>query len=158
MTLKILFFLLTLSLTASSVLTGRVVKVTDGDTITILINNKQVKIRLNGIDTPEKGQDYSNKAREYLSDLVAGKTVKVEEIGKDQYKRVLGVVYVGRVNVNEKMIKAGYAWRYKYSKDSRYLKLQNEAKRKKKGLWAGKNPVDPWQWRKVRKKSNRKRT
>ena len=84
--------------------------------------------------------------------LVAGKTVKVEEIGKDQYKRVLGVVYVGRVNVNEKMIKAGYAWRYKYSKDSRYLKLQNEAKRKKKGLWAGKNPIDPWQWRKERKK------
>jgi len=153
---KFLSILLCLSLSALSILTRKVVKVTDGDTITILVNNKQVKIRLNGIDAPEKGQDYSNKAKEYLSDLVDGKTVKVEIAGKDQYNRILGVVYVGKVNVNEEMIKAGYAWRYKYNKDSRYLELQNEAKRKKKGLWSGKDPVGPWQWRKD-KKGNKKR-
>ena len=144
-----LIFLLTSS---TELLTGKVVKVQDGDTITVLTgDNKQIKIRLDGIDAPEGGQDYGNKAKQYLSDLVIGKTIKVEDMGKDIYKRTLGVVYLNDLNVNEEMIRAGYAWRYKYNKNARYLKLQEDAKNNKRGLWAGENPIDPWQFRKNKK-------
>lgn len=78
------------------------VKVQDGDTITILTKDyEQIKIRLDGIDAAENGQDFSNVSKKYLSDLVAGKTVKVKSKGTDVYKRVLGIVYIGNTNVNE---------------------------------------------------------
>lgn len=139
-------------------LTGRVVKVQDGDTFTLLtIANDQVKIRLYGIDAPEKGQDFSRKSKEYLSDLVAGKKVTVEHKGTDQYKRVLGIAYVNKLNVNEEMLRQGFAWRYKYNKDPHYLELQEKARKKKLNIWSQKNPVDPWQWRKEQKERSRKK-
>lgn len=139
-------------------LTGRVVKVQDGDTFTLLTKrNEQVKIRLHGIDAPEKGQDFSRKSKEYLSDLIAGKKVTVEHKGSDQYKRVLGIAYVNRLNVNEEMLRKGLAWRYKYNKDPRYLELQEKARKKKLNIWSMKNQVDPWQWRKDQKERSRKK-
>lgn len=130
-------------------LSGKIVKVSDGDTVILLDKeNNQHKIRLHGIDAPEKGQDYGNRSKQYLSSLIAGKQVNVDVKGKDMYKRLLGVVYLGEKNINAEMIQAGYAWRYKYSKDKYYIKLQNEAQVSKRGLWQGKNPINPWQWRK----------
>jgi len=138
---------------ATNRLTGNVIKVQDGDTVSILTGKKEkIKIRLYGIDAPETGQDFNQKSKKYLSDLVAGKDVTIVNMGKDQYNRVLGVVYVGKLNVNEEMLRSGLAWRYKYSNDSRYLELQEEAERKQLNIWSMKNPVDPWQWRKDRRR------
>lgn len=141
-------------LLSAQTLKGKVVRVSDGDTVVLLdADNTQHKIRLNGIDAPENGQPYGDKSKEYLSNLIAGKEVIVEVKGKDRYKRILGVVYSGEVNVNAEMIRAGYAWNYKYSKDKYYIKLQEKAKAEKKGLWKDKNAIDPWEWRKVNKGS-----
>ena len=129
----------------------------DGDTITILTAEKdQVKIRLYGIDTPERKQPYSKKAGKFTSSLVAGKDVKVEVYDTDRYGRTVGVVYVDGINVNQEILRAGYAWQYrKYCVASfcpSWSKLEQEAKAVKKGLWADPNPLPPWEWRRLRKK------
>ena len=148
----VLLFLFPILLSAQT-LRGKVVRVSDGDTVVLLdADNTQQKIRLNGIDAPENGQPYGDKSKEYLTGLIARKEVTVEVKGKDQYKRVLGVVYLGDTNINAEMIRAGYAWNYKYSKDKYYIKLQEKAKAEKKGLWKDKNAIDPWEWRKDNKK------
>lgn len=148
----VLLFLFPILLSAQT-LRGKVVRVSDGDTVVLLdADNTQQKIRLNGIDAPENGQPYGDKSKEYLTGLIARKEVTVEVKGKDQYKRVLGVVYLGDTNINAEMIRAGYAWNYKYSKDKYYIKLQEKAKAEKKGLWKDKNAIDPWEWRKENKK------
>lgn len=145
----LLYILLLFSLSLNAQLGGKIVKVSDGDTVILLdSNNTQHKIRLNGIDAPESNQPYGNKSKEFLASLIAGKTVIVEWKKRDQYKRILGVIYLGDTNINAEMIRAGYAWNYKYSKDKYYIKLQEKAKVEKKGLWKDKNAVDPWQWRK----------
>jgi micrococcal nuclease len=149
----IVCFILSLFLVADKNITGKVVKVTDGDTITLLTSdNRQEKIRLDGIDAPEKKQDYGEKSRQYLASLVAGKTVRIEYKNKDRYGRILGTVYVGSLNVNEEMISKGLAWQYKYNKDKNMAKLQAEAKAKKLNIWSVKNPVDPYDYRKSRRK------
>ena len=113
--LVILWLTLLIVLTASAdAITGRVVKVADGDTITILTQQKnQVKIRLNGIDTPERKQPYSNKAQQFTSSLVAGKDVSVEIYDTDRYGRMVGVVYADSTNVNQEIVRAGFAWLYR---------------------------------------------
>lgn len=146
-----LLFLLPILLSAQN-LKGKIIRVSDGDTVILLDSeNTQHKIRLNGIDAPETGQPYGNKSKEHLSDLILGKTVSIKWKKKDQYKRILGVIYLGDTNINAEMIRSGYAWNYKYSKDKYYIKLQEKAKSEKKGLWKDKNAIDPWQWRKEKR-------
>lgn len=130
-------------------ISGKVVKVSDGDTITILsAGNRQVKIRFEGIDTPEKNQAFGTKAKSYLSRMVAGKMVKVSVKEKDRYGRTVGTVFVGSKNVNLEMVKAGLAWHYKfYSKDKTLAKAEELARKAKKGLWVDKNPTAPWDFR-----------
>ena len=147
------------SLIGAEPLTGRVVKVTDGDTITVLVDQQQIKIRLNAIDAPEQGQDFGQKSKEALADLVFGKEVRIETHGKDRYGRTIGDVYVGGTFVNEKMVEEGWAWNYvKYSKSQRLADLERQARAAKRGLWAGKSPVAPWDYRaeKTRKQRERK--
>lgn len=140
---------------ANEKLFGKIVKVSDGDTVILLDSNKQQhKIRLNGIDSPERGQDYGTKATEFTRNLCAGKYVKVEIIGYDQYKRVLGVVYVDDINVNEALLKEGLAWRYKHNDSEHYRTLESEARKKKLNIWSMKNPVAPWDFRKIKQKNN----
>src|SRR3954467_3861194 len=104
-------FLALLYLTAPNTLTGKVVRIADGDTVTILVDgNHQVKVRLFGIDAPERGQDYSRKSREALAELVFEKDVRVVVHDKDRYGRSVGDIYVGDLLVNEKMINDGWAW------------------------------------------------
>ncbi|QCD52826.1 thermonuclease family protein [Campylobacter sp. RM16192] len=140
--------LLTLILpTLALALSGKVIKVSDGDTITILQNKQQIKVRLFGIDAPEKKQAYGEKSRKFLANLIAGQIIEVREKGKDKYKRVLGVVFHKGQDINAQMVSNGYAWAFiKYSKD--YVKHQEYAVSKKFGLWADKEPVAPWEWRK----------
>jgi micrococcal nuclease len=129
---------------------AKVIHITDGDTITVLNDaNEKIKIRLNGIDCPEKAQAYGKKAKQFTKDLVAGKTVTIQAHNKDRYGRTIGDVILddGR-NLSQELVKAGYAWWYfKYSDDEQLGVLEVQAKIAKVGLWADKNPVPPWIFR-----------
>lgn len=132
-------------------LQGKVVKVVDGDTINVLDSNQtQHKIRLFGIDAPEKKQSFGNKAREYLASLIAGKDVVVLVKDKDRYQRSIGIVLLDGKDINKEMVKNGYAWAYlEYSKD--YISEQADAKSFKLGLWSEENPLKPSEFRKQNK-------
>jgi micrococcal nuclease len=108
--LSIFIIFLVIPLISYCQLQGRVVSIADGDTFTMLVNNAQVRIRLHGIDCPERGQDFSNVAKEFLSDYVYNRVVAVEELDIDRYGRTIGMVEVEGVNVNEALLKAGLAW------------------------------------------------
>ena len=134
---------------SSSDLIGRVVKVADGDTITILDSSKtQHKIRLQGIDAPEKNQAYGDAAGRYLSGLVAGQEVRVAWSKRDKYNRILGTVYANGEEVNLEMLKAGYAWHYKrFDSTPAYAQAESAARAARRGLWAGLDPIPPEQFR-----------
>jgi micrococcal nuclease len=145
----LLFLLLAVTVHAAEI-TGKVVSVSDGDTITVLTAAKeQVKVRLYGIDAPESKQAFGNRAKQELSGLVFGKVAAVEVKQKDRYGRTVGLVNVNGVPVNEEMVRLGFAWWYRdYAKrDVGLAKAEVEAKTAKRGLWADKAPVPPWEFR-----------
>lgn len=130
--------------------TGRVVSVADGDTITVLAaGNKQVKVRFDGIDCPEKSQAFGQVAKQFTSNLVFNKTVSVDIKEQDRYGRSVGVVRIGETNVNMALVTNGLAWWYReYAKDNEVLmRAEAKAKRERIGLWADTNPVAPWDFR-----------
>ena len=140
--------LLLISWTTTETIRGKVVRVADGDTITILVaGNKQERIRLADIDAPERGQEFSEKSRQLLSSLVAGKTVRVEYSGRDMYGRILGTVCVGRKNVNEEMVRQGLAWEYRTNRNKKIKELQAEAQRKRLNIFSARNPINPYDYR-----------
>jgi endonuclease YncB( thermonuclease family) len=131
-------FLTCVLLTDPSNLEGKVVKIADGDTITVLVDRQQVRVRLSAIDAPERGQDFSQRSRQALADLVFGKQVRIETHGKDRYGRVIGDVFVGGKLVNEVMVRQGWAWNFvKYSRSPRLAELERQARVERRGLWAG---------------------
>lgn len=148
---KVILLILFLVLCFGADLSGRVVKVVDGDTITLLTaEKKQIKIRLYGIDAPEKKQAFGEKSRNFLADRVGGKVVEIKEMGVDKYKRFLAVIYFKGTDINAELVKNGYAWAFvKYSND--YIGLENLARRSKTGLWRDKNAIAPWEFRKNKK-------
>ena len=131
---------------------AKVVRIVDGDTLVILTNTKtpeQIKVRLEGIDTPEKGQPFGNRAKQKLADLTFGKTAEVAVTGSDRYGRTLAYITADYTNANAALVEAGMAWHYvKYNKDEELAALQAMAKEAGVGLWADANPVAPWDWRK----------
>ena len=136
---------------------GKTVKVADGDTITVLRDGRPQKIRLHGIDTPEKAQAFGQRAKKFTLALVGGKVVTVTVKATDRYGRTVGVVHLGARCLNEALLRAGLAWHYKqYSKSKRYAALEKEARRKKRGLWADKDPTPPWLWRRQNRSSGRR--
>ena len=148
------FFTLTLYFTGSalaSIVTGNVTDVLDGDTIKVLHNTYPERIRLSGIDCPEKGQAYGNRAKQALSSLVIGRDVTLQTHGQDKYGRTLADVLLrDGMNVNHELVEEGWCWWYrKYAPgDLELQKLEKEARDAKKGLWADPKPVPPWEWRK----------
>lgn len=140
----------------ADVITGRVVSVSDGDTITVLDNtNTQHKIRLAGIDAPEKSQAYGSTSKQSLSDLVYGKQVSIDWQKHDRYGRTVGKVIVNGLDANLEQIKRGMAWFYaKYQNEQsvqdrqEYAGAQDYAENNSIGLWADKNPTPPWNFRK----------
>lgn len=140
---------------ATEILKGRVVGVADGDTITVLGESRtRYRIRLGGVDAPEKSQDFGRKSKQSLSDMVYGKQVGVLWDKKDGYGRILGKVIMPWGDVNLAQIRAGMAWHYKrYASDQPvadrllYAEEETNAKRLRKGLWADTNPTPPWDWR-----------
>ena len=138
---------------SSSDLVGQVVKVSDGDTITVLDSSKaQHKIRFHGIDAPEKKQAFGNASRKFLAGLVANREVRVAWSKRDRYQRILGTVFVDGKDVNLEMLKAGMAWHYKkYDSTPAYAQAESEARAAKRGLWQDKNPIEPEEFRKARR-------
>jgi micrococcal nuclease len=127
---------------------GKCVGITDGDTIRVLKDGKEVKIRLDGIDCPEMGQDFGNKAKRFTSDLGFGKIVEVHQKDIDKYGRTVARVIVDGKDISLELVKAGLAWHYKeYSSDSELASAENLARGNEDGLWAMKNPIAPWDFR-----------
>ena len=144
-------------LLSAQILKGKAVKITDGDTFTLLVDgHEQVKIRIDGIDAPDKGQAFGNRAKEYLSGMIWGEELTVRVMKTDKYGRSIGKVSTPSVvDVGLEMIKAGYAWQYReYNKEKSYEDAEILARRNRNGLWLDKNPIKPQDFRKVRK--NRK--
>ncbi|MCX8084960.1 MAG: thermonuclease family protein [Calditerrivibrio sp.] len=149
----ILVFILFTQIALSEILNGKVVGVSDGDTITVLLQgNKPVKVRLAQIDAPEKNQDFGQKSKQSLSDMIYMKDVTVKVWDQDRYGRVVGQVFLNGIDINLEQIKKGMAWVYtKYAKDPKYFEEMEIAKSKKLGLWSMKNPIPPWEFRKEKK-------
>ena len=137
----------------SATITGRVVSVHDGDTLTVLEGTTQIKVRLSEIDAPELKQRYGRRATLAIVVRLLGRQVAIEPAGKDRYGRTLGTVYLGEENVNLWMVKEGWAWRYdRYSKSDILKRAQEEAKKERKGLWRDERAVEPGEWRKAKSK------
>jgi endonuclease YncB( thermonuclease family) len=148
-------YLLVPSLSIATELTGKVVGIQDGDTLTVWVDNgATTRIRLWGIDAPEKRQAYSNASKRYLSNLAYGKRVRLLVRDTDRYGRTVAEVILpdGR-NANQEMVRAGYAWWFrKYApNDSVLERLEDEACKGKGGLWADPHAVPPWEYRKAKR-------
>lgn len=144
-----------LSASAQEQFSGKVVGVSDGDTIKILRLGRQVRVRLSGIDCPEKRQAFGNRAKRYTSDLVFAKVVTVKVIDVDRYKRIVGeVILEDGTNLNRALVRAGLAWWYRHyaRNDEKLERLEKIARKNKRGLWADPDPVPPWEFRKRRRK------
>jgi endonuclease YncB( thermonuclease family) len=141
-------------------LTGRVVGISDGDTLTLLDESrKQHKIRLAGIDTPEKGQPFGEYCKKSLSDLAYDRMVTIESNKLDHYGRVIGKVLVDGQDVNLEQVRRGCGWHYKKYQNEQpledrlsYNAAEESARAGRAGLWADRDPVPPWEWRKARRK------
>ena len=155
----LLSFLLIFSVctaSASKIIQGKVVSVADGDTITVLDAEKtQHKIRLQGIDAPEKAQAFGAKSKQALYEMVHGKTVQVSFEKSDKYGRILGKVLLDGQDICHQQIKAGLAWHYKKYQNQQpladrdaYSASETAAKNEKLGLWSDLRPVAPWDFRK----------
>jgi micrococcal nuclease len=141
------------SCTSTPAGTYKVIAVKDGDTIELLENGQPLKVRLYGIDAPEKNQDFGTRAKQFTSDLCFGKNVKIVKHNTDRYGRTVGTIILpdGR-SLNEELVKNGMAWHYKaYSKDVNLANLETDARQYKRGLWSQPNPIAPWDFRKGRK-------
>lgn len=150
-----------LAITASAdTITGRVVGIADGDTLTLLdATNTQHKIRLAGIDSPEKGQPFGQVCKQSLSDLAYDRVATVESTQLDRYGRVIGKVLVNGQDVNLEQVRRGCGWHYKKYQNEQilddrlsYNSAEESAKSRNVGLWTDHEPVPPWEWRKARRK------
>lgn len=152
-----LALLLSPSLALSQDFTGRVVGVMDGDTIEVLHHKTPQRIRLYGIDCPEKAQAFGQRAKQATSSLVFSKTVIIESHGHDKYKRTLGDVFLSDgTHVNRELVAQGWCWHYqKYAPEDVILAaLEAAARVTRKGLWTDPAPVPPWEYRKARRNTS----
>jgi len=129
---------------------GKVVKVIDGDTFDLLDANKTTRIRLFGIDSPERGQAFNKRAKAFTDSLVAGKQIRVVVRDTDRYGRTVGDAYLSDgTHVNAEIVRAGYAWQFRqYSTDPDISKLEQAARSKRRGLWEDQHAIPPWEFRK----------
>jgi endonuclease YncB( thermonuclease family) len=134
---------------------GTVISVSDGDTLKVLTNDAEVKVRLLGIDAPESDQPFGRASQTYLAEAVAGRSVVVVFQNKDRYGRIIGKVLLDDTDVNLRQVKAGYAWWYEYYKRNQaeadrqaYFSAEQQARNNGLGLWAVPRPINPYDWRK----------
>lgn len=144
----VLVTLIPILILAGETFKGRCVSVTDGDTIGVMKDGKEVKIRIDGVDCPELGQDFGNKAKKFTSELVYDKDVEIRVKELDKYGRSVARVLVNGRDLSLELVKAGLAWHYKqYSSDTALANAEIVARQGEVGLWAMNNPVAPWDYR-----------
>jgi endonuclease YncB( thermonuclease family) len=145
------FLFLLVSLQWADTRPGKVVGVTDGDTVELLVDGRPFKVRLHGVDTPEDGQPFGSRAKQFTSTLAFGKEVRADILDTDHYGRLVALVHLpdGRC-LNHELVRHGFAWWYRdYAPgDSLLMTLESQAREAGVGLWAEANPVAPWDWRK----------
>ena len=147
------------SLSQAETYTGLVVSIADGDTATILdASKRQHKVRLAGIDAPEKSQPFGNVSRQHLAGLIFQQTVTVNFTKTDRYRREVGTIIVDGRDANLAQLRAGMAWHYKqYEREQplaerrAYAAAEIEARDAKRGLWREPTPVAPWDFRRARR-------
>ena len=158
--LAVAVFLLISAYGASArTLTGRIVSIADGDTVTLLdANLQQHKIRLSGIDAPERRQAFGNVSRQHLAGLVFNKQVSADCPKTDRYRRLICRIEVDGIDANLAQVAAGMAWHYKtYQRDqrpedrARYAMAEEGAQQEKRGLWVDRSPLAPWEFRKAKR-------
>lgn len=135
-------------------ITGDVVAISDGDSFTMLSGRRQIKVRIHGIDAPERRQPFSRESRRSLSTLIFRKQVAVDEITTDSYGRVVGVVTVGGIDAGLQQLRSGLAWHYVYyareqsdSNRRAYAAAERQARSMRRGLWSNPRSVAPWDFR-----------
>ena len=149
----------------SVTLAGRIVGISDGDTVTLLdVNKVQHRIRIAGIDAPEKKQAFGTRSKSSLSDMAFNRAVEADCRKADRYQRQVCVVYVNGKDIGLEQIRTGMAWWYReYSKEQtlherrEYEQAESQAQRRQLGIWSHSNPVPPWQWRRDRRNSSRRK-
>ncbi len=152
--LLLIWSLLSANLLNAETLTGKVIHIADGDSITIMRDNTQYKIRLLGIDAPERDQPFGKQARVALNRAINGKIVNAEWNKKDNYGRLVAKVSYKQQDIGLQQIQKGMAWHYKhYAREqdpedqSRYAQAEYQAQRDKQGLWQDAKPIPPWDYR-----------
>lgn len=137
-------------------LRGKVVGVHDGDSLSLLVGQRTYKLRLEGIDAPELGQDYGRAAKRFLGDLAVNQSIEARVSDIDRYSRVVARIWLGKLDLCRLMVSSGYAWHYaQYSSDPGLRLAEREARAGSRGLWAAENgraPIAPWEYRKSRRK------
>lgn len=140
---------------------AKVIVVMDGDTVMALRGGHKIKIRLANIDAPEKEQGFGKQSRDSLQEMVGKKVVRIDSLAVDRYGRIVGLISVDGRNINQEQVRRGMAWASKSRQptpepsqghipaDDIYIKLQNEARQARRGLWVQPNPQIPWRWRKL---------
>lgn len=135
---------------------GRVVAVADGDTITVRDGERDVQVRLWGIDAPERGQPWWKRSREALAALASRRDAQLLERGRDSYGRTLARVVVDGVDLGEAQLRGGWAWVFlRYTNDAAFVALESEARAARRGLWASPDPEPPWRYRERMRTSGR---
>ncbi len=142
-----------------------VVGVNDGDTVTVLFadEKRQQKVRLATIDAPEYSQPYGKKSREHLSDLVFRKKIRLREMGRDKYGRIIGEIFLDEKNINVEQIRSGFAWHYKHHERQQtfkerviYSQAEKYAREKRLGVWQDRDPIPPWDFRRENPRNQKK--
>jgi endonuclease YncB( thermonuclease family) len=127
---------------------GTVLYVIDGDTFVLQCDEGSLKVRLEGIDAPEKDQPYGQESKAFLAKYQYASCIIIKS-SIDRYGRTIAQLLIDSVNINLLMVRTGNAWHYKYySSDPELAKAENFARNEKLGLWQDLNPIEPWQWRK----------
>ncbi len=141
-------------------LTGKVIHIADGDTYDLLTADKKtIRVRMDGIDAPERSMAFFKVSKNFLGELCMNKTLKVVKTDTDQYGRIVAFSYLENgKELGHEMVKAGMAWHFKkYNTDNDLAKLENEARKAKRGLWIDPKPVPPWEYRKLKKQNMKKK-
>lgn len=143
-----LFVLLCMPGLFDQVYTAKVIGISDGDTITVLVDNTQIKIRVDGIDCPESRQPFGTRAKQFTSDFCYGKIVTIKKKELDRYGRTIARVICDGKDLSEELLKAGMAWHFKkYDSTPKLSDLEIQARKRKVGLWSEPDPVAPWCFR-----------
>lgn len=139
-----------MALESALVFVALVVGISDGDTLTVLHDQQQIKIRLAEIDAPEKAQPFGARSRQALADLCFQAKAEIKPEKRDRYGRTVARVSCHGTDASTAQLQAGMAWVYlKYSTDPALPPIEAEARAAQRGLWADPGPIPPWEWRRM---------